>query len=445
MATQEINVPESDLGLNERVENARQRERALARMVMTYIGTGLAFMLLPGTFLGVWNLLSISGKQASSSVSAAWIQAHGQAQVFGWIGTFILGIGFYSIPKMRRAEPFAMWESWACWAMWTGGVLLRWTATVYDWQWRWMLPISAGLQLLAFAIFFKTVSAHRPAQKGETQPKLDRWIFVVIAGTVGLLATLIANFAGSLYASIYGAAPAFGHEFDQRFLVLMAWGFMVPFVWGFSARWLSTFVGLRPACPRGLMVMVTVNTAGVVMAMFGLFAVAVFLFLAASVMSLLALRVGFSAVQPAKTQGIHKSFPYFVRLAYGWLVIAALLGVWAAFASNSDGIWGASRHALTVGFVSTMVFAIGQRVLPAFSGMRLLYSRKLMFGALSLLALGCFIRVSSEVLAYQEFVHSAWTWLPVSAVIELTAVTLFAVNMVATFLTAPPTGLVQVK
>jgi uncharacterized protein involved in response to NO len=445
MASHKINVPQIDVGLNERVENARQRERALARMVMTYIGTGLAFMLLPGTFLGVWNLLSISGKQAASSVSPAWIQAHGQAQVFGWIGTFILGIGFYSIPKMRRAEPFAMWEAWTCWAMWTSGVLLRWTATVYDWHWRWVLPISAGLQLLAFAIFFKTVSAHRPPQKGETQPKLDRWIFVVIAGTVGLLATLIANFAGSLHASLYGATPAFGHEFDQRFLVLMAWGFMVPFVWGFSARWLSTFVGLRPACPRGLMVLIAINTAGVVVAMFGLFEIAVFLFLASSVMSLLALRVGFPAVQPAKTQGIHKSFPYFVRLAYGWLVVAALLGVWAAFAKNSDGIWGASRHALTVGFVSTMVFAIGQRVLPAFSGMRLLYSRKLMFGALSLLALGCLIRVSSEVLAYQEIVHSAWTWLPFSAVIELTAVTLFAVNMVATFLSSPPTGLVQVK
>jgi hypothetical protein len=61
-----------------------------------------------------------------------------------------------------------------------------------------------------------------------------------------------------------------------------------------------------------------------------------------------------------------------------WLIIAALLGVWAAFARNADGIWGASHRALTVGFVATMVFAIGQRVLPAFSGMRLLYSSKLM-------------------------------------------------------------------
>jgi hypothetical protein len=32
----------------------------------------------------------------------------------------------------------------------------------------------------------------------------------------------------------------------------------------------------------------------------------------------------------------------------------------AARADTHGGIWGASRHALTVGFLSTMVFAIGR-------------------------------------------------------------------------------------
>lgn len=430
---------------NAKVEALKRREIALSRMVMTYIGTGLAFMLLPGTFLGVWNLLSISGKQAANSVSPAWIQAHGQAQVFGWIGTFILGIGFYSIPKMRRAQAFAMWEAWFCWAVWTVGVLLRWVSTVYAWHWQLALPISAALQLTAFALFFKTVSSHRPEAKGEGRPKLDRWILVVIAGTIGLFATLVMNLAGSIYVGLHSSVPAFEQAFDQRFLVLMAWGFMVPFVWGFSARWLSTFIGLRAVCERGLMVVVAVNTLGVITAMFGLFRVAVLLFLASSVLSLLALRILFPSTQPAKTQGVHSSFPYFVRLAYAWLIVGAALGTWAAFAKNPEGIWGASRHALTVGFVASMVFAIGQRVLPAFSGMRLLYSPRLMGVSLALLTMGCFLRVSSEVLAYQEFAQWAWRWLPISAVLELTAVTVFAANMTATFLSRPPSKLVQIK
>jgi hypothetical protein len=82
------------------------RETTLSRLLMLYISTGLIFMLLPGTFLGVWNLLAMSSHRAADSVSPAWIQAHGHAQIFGWIGTFILGIGFYSIPKPWRLSIF---------------------------------------------------------------------------------------------------------------------------------------------------------------------------------------------------------------------------------------------------------------------------------------------------------------------------------------------------
>jgi uncharacterized protein involved in response to NO len=87
-----------------------------------------------------------------------------------------------------------------------------------------------------------------------------------------------------------------------------------------------------------------------------------------------------------------------------------------------------------------MVFAIGQRVLPAFSGMKVLFSTKLMLAAMTLLTLGCVLRVSSEILAYQELVNSAWSWLPVSAITEMTAVTLFAVNLVLTFTSKRPSN-----
>src|SRR5580692_11598242 len=39
------------------MDRAIAREQSLSRMLMTYIVTGLVFMLLPGTFLGVWNLI----------------------------------------------------------------------------------------------------------------------------------------------------------------------------------------------------------------------------------------------------------------------------------------------------------------------------------------------------------------------------------------------------
>ena len=105
-------------------------ESSLSRLLILYISTGVIFMLLPGTFLGVWNLIAISSRHSADSVSPAWIQAHGHAQIFGWIGTFILGIGFYSIPKLRRMKLFALSTVWSSWALWTSGVTLRWRLPV---------------------------------------------------------------------------------------------------------------------------------------------------------------------------------------------------------------------------------------------------------------------------------------------------------------------------
>lgn len=416
-------------------EMTRARETSLSRLLMLYITTGLVFMLLPGTFLGVWNLLAISSRHAANSVSAGWIQAHGHAQIFGWIGTFILGIGFYSIPKLRRMNPFALWAAWVCWALWTLGVSLRWLTGVYLWQWRVVLPVSAALEIIAFSIFFYSVSGHRPQDSGKQ--KLEEWVFVVIAAAVGLLLTLLVNLGASLFLAYRGSSPDLPAQFDQRFLVLETWGFLVLFVWGFSAKWLPVFLGLRPVRGRALLLAVAVNSAGVVAAMAGWMRSAALLLSGGIIVAVWALRFLERTQQPAKVKGVHPSFPFFVRLAYFWAIVAAALGIWASLVEDSHGIWGASRHALTVGFLATMVFSVGQRILPAFSGMRLLFSTKVMFLAMLALTAGCLLRVSSEILAYQGFAHWAWSWLPVSALTEMTAVTLFALNLFATFAQRP--------
>ncbi len=210
------------------------RELRLSRLLMAYIASGLFFMLLPGTFLGVWNLLAISSHRSVETVSPAWIQAHGHAQVFGWIGSFILGIGYYSIPKLRRMKPFALWAPWTSLAMWSSGVTLRWVAGVYEWHWRVLLPFSAALEIAAFLIFLPIVSSHRrmTEQGASSRATLDEWILVVITGCIGWLSVLVINLMSTVFLAWRGTSPALPHGFDQRLLVLETWGFLVPFIWG---------------------------------------------------------------------------------------------------------------------------------------------------------------------------------------------------------------------
>lgn len=413
-------------------------EIALQRLVTVYVFTGLLFLLLPGTFLGVWNLISISGRHSLNVLSQSWLQAHGHAQVFGWIGTFIIGIGYYSLSKMGRLKSFAVSRGWMSWALWTSGVALRWVANVSEWNWRLLLPVSAAFQLTAFLIFFVTVSGHKPRSGSAARAGIETWMKLVIASTTAFLLALLMNQVVTMVLASTSAHPEIPHWLDQRYLFLVAWGFPVLAVWGFNARWLPVFLGLREPSSNGLLAALAVCACGVGAALLAHFLMATLLLLVASILAALALRVFQRSQKPPKTLGVSGSFPHFVRGAYVWLLVAAALGVYAAIADSYGGIWGASRHSLTVGFLATMVFAIGQRVLPAFCGMRLLYSSKLMFASLIMLNLGCLLRVASEIPAYERDLQAAWTILPLSAMAELTAVVLFALNLGVTLMLPPP-------
>lgn len=84
------------------------------------------------------------------------------------------------------------------------------------------------------------------------------------------------------------------------------------------------------------------------------------------------------------------------------------------------------------------VFCIGSRMLPAFFGVRRLFSNRLMFTSLLLITAGCALRVGSEVVAYGHLAQAAWSVLSLSAILEMTAIALFAVNMLMSLTTGTP-------
>jgi hypothetical protein len=418
-------------------------EIALQKLVAAYVVTGLLFLLLPGTFLGVWNLISISGQHSLERLSPGWIQAHGHAQIFGWLGTFIIGIGYYSLSKMGGLKPFAASRGWTSWALWSPGVALRWFVNVTEFHWRLLLPLSASLELAAFAIFFFTVSRHKPSTPSAKPKPMETWMKLVVASTMAFLLALVVNQEQAVVLALTATSPEIPHWFDQRYLFLAGWGFPVLAVWGFNARWLPVFLGLREPNGRKLMTAMGALLAGLTVVAAGYFGAATLLLFVASALAADALNVFRRSCKPAKITGVSPLFPLFARAAYVWLLVAAALGIYAAQGDSRGGIWGASRHALTVGFLATMVFCIGQRVLPAFCGMRVLFSKRLMGISLVVLNAGCALRVFSEIPAYEMNLRLAWAVLPVSAIAELTAVTLFALNMGITLLLPPPVPAVK--
>ncbi len=411
---------------------ARERQKSL--MLRAWIASGIFFMALPGTLLGFSNLMAIATHHGLGTLPAAWIQGHGHAQVFGWIGSFILGIGFYSQPAHGRS---VIRLPLTCYLLWTIGVAARWVASIYSWHWRALFPLSAGFELLAVLLFLAAASRHKLPESTEgprTKTPMELWMISVLLGTAGLAAAVIFNFVECLHLALRGGLRSFPFALDQKYLVLVAWGFLVPVVWGFSARWLHSFLAISKPNAQLFRLALGLDVLGVLFGVSGRPLPATILLASSAVVIGFALHLTQRPLGQAKVLGIHPSFPSFVRIAYAWLVVASFMSIWAALADHHGGIWGASRHALTVGFVATMVFSIGPRILPHFAGVYSIYSKRLMFLCLLLLQTGCLLRVSSEPLAYEGLLSFAWKVLPLSGMFELAAVLAFALNLVLTFL-----------
>lgn len=408
-------------------------ERRASRALAAFIMTGLGFMTFPGTLLGVWNLLRISSHQAGAAAATTWIQAHGQAQLFGWVGSFIFGISLYLLPKFQHRTLKNFGAVWTVWAMWTLGVSLRWWAGVSVPGWRPGLVLSSLLEISAWALAIWILAFQGKRRAGQPPRKLPRDFgsWVSMAGFAALGIALVLNFSISVTLARRGSLPAYPPASDRMFLDLALWGFAIPVAWGYSSRLVTIFLGLKQPQHKAA-VWVALGVASLsVSALTKHFVAADLVAAATAVVAIASLRIFERPAPPPKLLGVYRAYPAFIRLSYAWLLAGALLGVAADVWVKQTGLTGASRHALTVGFLATLIFAVAPRLLPSFLGGRELFSPRIEALSLWLLTLGCLMRVSSESVAYSSR-GWAWSLLPVSGVLELTAVILFGLNMALT-------------
>ncbi len=121
----------------------------------------------------------------------------------------------------------------------------------------------------------------------------------------------------------------------------------------------------------------------------------------------------------------------YIQLAFFWLLagLALLLGgtlFWTARGAEAPHAYlGATRHALTVGFITTLILGVGQRLLPILGHTRLAWPR-LVVPLFVLIAGGNLLRVVTELATLTA--PRAFSIMPVSALLELAALGLFSAN-----------------
>ena len=403
------------------------REKLLIILLASFLISGVFFMLIPGTLLGVLNLIQIGSQHNARAVALAWIQAHGHAQLFGWIGTFILGIGFYSIPNLRKLCSFNFVEGWLCLLFWTAGVGLRWFTVTSGFEWRFLLPLSSILEFAVVAYFvYLSFKGTRLAASGK---KLETWSVSLIAGSMVWLILMFANVLIT-FDLLSSSAPLLPAVVGRKFLFASVWAFIIPIVWGLSARWLPSLLRLKTQNQSLLKTSVLFNLLASLAYVLGIPVIPESILLVSSCLFVSGMNLLAMPEKKEKSESNYfPSFPIFVRVAYGWLIVSSVLFLASALYPDALGTAGAARHAITVGFLSGMVFSVGPRVLPAFLGRKKGFCPPAVMVALTLLSVGCFLRVSSQILSYDFSVSAFWSVLPVSALIELLAMTIFFFNI----------------
>jgi uncharacterized protein involved in response to NO len=375
-----------------------------------YLRAAVLIGVLAGAALGALNLSwiatwGLAGAMPQWRWWPALIQAHGNAQLYGWTGLFIIGIASHSLPRMLQRPAPSRRMAAGVFGLVLGGLVLGLIAQplAIDPALAPFFPTAMALQWLAVTLFglYVARTIRRPRQP---------WAGFVLAGAVWFWLGATMRLGLSLAAVAAGAATG-DPAANAAYLHAMTWGFLLSSVLGYSLRLLQVFLGLSQgaaALAWAALLMLTTGTAVEVGAQVtgapGVSVGAMLLTVAGVTCAVVTLRV-WGPVLPAE-DGEAAWLGRFVRTAYGWLIVAALLllGLRTAEAFgpvsplHQHAFGGASRHALTVGFVSLMIVGVAWRILPIFSGAARPHPGRIA-AVFTLLLVGSLLRVWGQIAA----------------------------------------------
>lgn len=391
------------------------------------LGAGGGFLLacvltitsMSGVSLGLWWF--------------ALAQAHGNLQVLGWAGLFVVGVSLHFLPRLRGAPLIAVWP--VGWIVGLQAIALCARALAQPLLvvtgapiWRVVLVGSGVAEclallgvvlLLGLTICRGPALAQRPAFSQSVPLMACAYVCLGLAGVVNLI-------------NLWQTAGLVGAMGDRLFVTLGLFGFLLPMALSMSARSLPMYAGLNAFPARSLLLLAVLYIGGLLclcggilgnwetiagfgMALIGGVLVAFILFFLRIMRTRgkLPQKVERLAPRPvmlarsyqthiARERGAYGPFVALVACAYLW---AALGGIFLLINGLAELMGGSAplaedaiRHSLTIGFISLLICGLAPRMLPGFSG-GTIRSAKLVSATLWLGNSAALLRVGSLLLA----------------------------------------------
>jgi len=378
-----------------------------------YFLAGIALTLSVGAGWGAWLLLRIARQRDFAGVSIFEINAHGQAQIYGWMGLFIAGFALQMFPAFWGARLAAPRLARALLPAMVAAVVLR-ALTEARPQGRLAdLAVAAGALQFALVLLLVGLLAATARRRSAPGRVSDRFLAAGLAWFVLASALDLRHLARTVGAPDREALLTEIAVWQLPLRDLQIHGLALSMILGVSLRVLPGLFGTPAASEsvarRLFWPLQLAVFAGAVLFPLAMSTRRPALFVAAWVAS-----VAFAACAALAAANLRVfarpryvlpglSPLAFVRASHVWLATSLGMLVAGPFWSRWIGVpfshaWhGATRHAITVGFVSLMMIGVASRIAPRPGGSGAA-GGAMPWLPFVLLNLGCTLRVTQQVM-----------------------------------------------
>jgi heme/copper-type cytochrome/quinol oxidase subunit 4 len=444
--------PEAMQNQSEPIEPQQQLADVIYRR---FFKGGIVVVLTAGAVWGAWLLLRIGMTGDFTAASIHEINAHGHAQIFGWVGLFVMGFAYQAFPRMKHTS---LWRpdlaNLTFYLMITGIFVRTIGEPLFQYPgFRAAAMIASGVEIFAIGLFV-TIILKTLFNRGKPFEISDYYsvaalLFFAIQAVyeAGLLYALTAAANRTELLSLIATWQAPLRDIQIHgfaMLIILGVGLrMFPALFGFHApgRKLSSYALV------GLLLAIVCEVIGFLMmrstdvkAWTGLWYGAVVLLAVTTI----ALTLRWNLF--AKPQEHDRSTKY-IKAAGSWLHVSMIMlaavpiymyvflpnspwlsssGQEAVDMSFSHAYYGAIRHAITVGFISLTILGMAAKVVPTLKGVDLRNLSGLWLPFV-LVNVGCAMRVGFQVMT--DLWGQAYPIAGVSGILEVTGIAIWGVHL----------------
>ena len=416
-----------------------------------FFRSAIVVVLTAGAVWGAYLLLRIAWSGSFRAAGLHEVNAHGHAQIFGWVGLFVMGFAYQAFPRFKHTTLALPGLAWVSLGLMLAGLVGRTLGEPLAVMVRGAgeLAVVAAWAEVAACVLFVTVVAATWRRAGQPLAVYDGYILSALGWFVFQAAFEAVYLQALLAAGSRAEVLKLVATWQGALREAQIHGFAMLMILGVSQRILHHFYGLpaaNPALSRVALGVLNLAVVGEVLASIlmreggrgwaGLWYLSTLVL--AGTAAVLVWNWSVFGRSPESDRSLK-----FIRAAYVWLLVSFAMALFlpayqfavlptlapesgAAGMGFSHAYYGAVRHAITVGFVSMMILGVSSWVVPTLNGVDGSRLSRLWL-PFALLNAGCSLRVVFQIVT--DFTPSAFPVAGVSGVLEVTALAVWAAHL----------------